>query len=200
MNSSDETFLVVLNFEPILRSISDRQLVEFCEINETWHFELTKDGELEIRPLPGASHSLINVRLMALFTNWVQEDGTGIAFGGLTGFRLPNGALRAPDVAWVKREKWEALSREERKQFAPFSPDFVIELRSWLDDLDRLQAKMQEYIDNGAQLGWLIDPRKKKVYVYRPGVPVEDLDQPETLSGEPLLRGFVLPLAKLWRE
>jgi Uma2 family endonuclease len=200
MKSSDELYPVVLHFEPVVRGISDRQLLEFCEINELWHFELTKDGDLEILPLPGADHSQINARLTALFGNWVEEDGTGVAFGTQTGFRLPNGALRAPDLAWVKREKWDALSKKERKRFAPFSPDLVVELRSWLDDLNRLQAKMQEYIDNGAQLGWLIDPRKKKVYVYRPGVPVEELDEPETLGGEPLLQGFVLPVAGLWQK
>ncbi|MGH9839268.1 MAG: Uma2 family endonuclease [Blastocatellia bacterium] len=200
MNPSDEIQPVVLRFQPVLRQISERALLEFCEVNETWQFELTSDGDLEILPLPGAAHGQTNAKLIVHVGIWAEEDGTGIPFGPLTGFRLPNGALRAPDIAWVMHERWEALSEEEREGFVPFCPDFVIELRSYFDGIERLQAKMHEYIENGTQLGWLIDPRKKKVYVYRPDLSVEELDEPETLSGAPLLKGFVLPMAKFWQK
>jgi Uma2 family endonuclease len=114
------------------------------------------------------------------------------------GFTLPNGAVRSPDVSWIRKERWEALTEREQKSFAPICPDFVVELRSKTDSLKTLQGKLEEYIENGAQLGWLIDPLKKKVYVYRPSVAVEVLDNPQNVSGEPLLRGFVLDVQKLW--
>ena len=129
------------------------------------------------------------------FGTWAEADGTGIGFDSSGGFRLPNKAKRSPDVAWVKRERWEALSPKERKRFAPLCPDFVVELRSETDRLNKLQDKMQEYIDNGAQLGWLIDPIEKKVHVYRPDAPVEILDNPAEVFGDPLLSGFTLKLA-----
>jgi Uma2 family endonuclease len=138
--------------------------------------------------------------LTRLFGNWAEEDGAGEYFDSSRGFILPNGAERSPDVAWVKKERWAALSKNKREKFAPLCPDFVIELRSPFDRLKPLQAKMAEYIENGAQLGWLIDPYKRKVYVYRPDAPVERLDAPERVSGEPLLPGFVLPLAQFWQS
>ena len=111
---------------------------------------------------------------------------------------MPNGAIRSPDVAWVSRARLNALAPEKRKKFFQIAPDFVIELRSGSDALTDLQAKMVEYMDNGVQLGWLIDTRRKRVYVYRPGTAVETLDQPTSVSGEPLLRGFTLQLADIW--
>ncbi len=189
----------VLHFTPIIEKIGDRRFLEFCNLNEEWRFEVTSEGDLEIMLPAGGETGRDNAWLIAKCVNWAEEDGTGICFDSNTMIRLPNGAKRSPDVFWVRLERWEAVPKKERKKIALLCPDFVVELRSWSDRLNRLKAKMQEYIDNGAQLGWLIDPRKKKVYVYRPGVPVEELDEPETLSGEPLLKGFVLPVAKLWR-
>jgi Uma2 family endonuclease len=113
-------------------------------------------------------------------------------------FRLPNGAKRSPDLAWVRKERWEALSKEERRKFPPLCPDFVVELRSPSDSLQFLQSKMEEYIENGAQLGWLIDPFERKVHVYRPQSPVEVLEDPESVSGDPVLPGFTLDVRALW--
>jgi Uma2 family endonuclease len=130
----------------------------------------------------------------------VETNGTGVGFDSSTGFTLPNGAKRSPDLAWVKRERWEALSVEQRRQFPPLCPDFVVELRSPSDALATVQAKLQEYLDNGAHLGWLIDPREKKVYIYRPQTPVACVDDPQTVSGEPVLPGFVLELKRVWNS
>jgi len=195
-----DLFPVVLRFAPILRRISDDDFFNFCVINERWKLELTKDGDLVIMMPAGGETGRRNFKLIGAFSMWVEADGSGEGFDSNTGFVLPNGAERSPDMAWVKKERWEALSREQREKFVPLCPDFVVELRSPTDRLKPLRKKMGEYLENGAQLGWLIDPRKKKVYVYRPGVPVEELNEPETLSGEPLLRGFVLPVAKLWQK
>ncbi len=190
----------VLHFKPVIKKMSDREFFEFCDLNEGWNFEVTSEGDLEIMLPAGAETGRSNAWLITALGVWAEADGTGVYFDSNTMIKLPNGAKRSPDMFWVKLERWEAIPKKERKKIPVLCPDFVVELRSWSDRLKRLKAKMQEYIDNGAQLGWLIDPRKKKVYVYRPGLPVEELDEPETLSGEPLLRGFVLPLAKLWQK
>lgn len=190
----------VLHFKPIIEKISDRRFLEFCNLNEEWRFEVTSEGDLEIMLPTGGETGNRNAWLTRVFGFWAEADGTGLDFDSSTMFKLPNNAQRSPDGAWVKRERWEALSAKEREEFPPICPDFIIELRSRFDRLKKLKAKMQEYIDNGAQLGWLIDPRNKKVYVYRPGVPIEELDEPEMLSGEPLLKGFILPVSKLWRK
>jgi len=113
-------------------------------------------------------------------------------------FTLPNGAKRSPDASWIRRERWEALSEAQQEGIGPLCPDFVVELCSPSDRLPVLQEKMQEYIDNGARLGWLIDPLERRVYIYRPGQPIEQLADPATLSGDPVLPGFVLPVGELW--
>ena len=135
-----------------------------------------------------------NFILTARFGAWAEKDDTGVGFESSAGFTLPNGAKRSPDVSWMRRERWEALSEQQKDEFARLCPDFVVELRSKSDRLKKLQKKLEEYILNGAQLGWLIDPLEKKVHLYRPGAPVEILDQPKEISGEPLLKGFVLKL------
>ncbi|HEX8999157.1 MAG TPA: Uma2 family endonuclease, partial [Blastocatellia bacterium] len=124
-----------------------------------------------------------------------EADGSGIAFDSSTGYTLPNGAKRSPDVSWIRLARWEALTEEEQNEFAPICPDFAVELRSKSDRLKPLQEKMEEYILNGAELGWLIDPIEKQVHVYRPDLPIQVLDRPTELSGEPLLKGFLLRLA-----
>jgi Uma2 family endonuclease len=142
----------------------------------------------------------VNFKLTGAFYRWVEADGTGVGFDASTGFMLPNGATRSPDLAWVKRERWEALTAEQRKGFASLCPDFVLELRSPSDALATVQATMQEYLDNGAQLGWLIDPLEKSVYIYRPQTPAECLDNPQTISGDPVLPGFVLEPGRVWNS
>ena len=139
-----------------------------------------------------------NFILTGLFSVWVERDGTGLGFDSSSGFALPNGAKRSPDLAWVKRSRWERLTDEEREEFPPLCPDFVVELRSRSDALEALQSKMRESLANGAQLGWLIDPQQRRVYVYRPGEEVMCLENPETFPGDPVLPGFVRDVQRLW--
>ncbi|MFT3744245.1 MAG: Uma2 family endonuclease [Pyrinomonadaceae bacterium] len=139
-----------------------------------------------------------NFNLTVAFGNWSKKDDTGQGFDSSTGFRLPNGAKRSPDLSWMKFEKWNAVPRPKRKKFAPVCPDFVVELRSETDTLKKLQAKMEEYIDNGASLGWLIDATTRKVYVYRPNSEVQILNDPVEVSGGELLKDFVLTMKDIW--
>jgi len=178
--------------------LTDEQFAQLCRANPELRLELTAKQELVITPPAGSETGRCNGRITYLLIAWAKKDGTGISFDSSTGFTLPNGAIRSPDASWVKREKWEALSKDQREGFAPLCPDFVIELRSRTDLLSDLQARLQEYIDNGARLGWLIDPRDKRVYVYRPGQSVEVWDDPVSVSGDPVLLGFELPMSELW--
>lgn len=178
--------------------LTEEQFVRLCQENPDLRLELTAKGELVIMPPAGSETGHRNSTLTLRLAGWAETDDTGLAFDSSTGFTLPNGAIRSPDASWVRREKWNALSKEQREGFALLCPDFVVELRSPTDRLSVLQEKMQEYIDNGARLGWLIDPVDKKVYVYRPGQPLESLDNPTTLSGDPVLPGFVLQVHELW--
>jgi Uma2 family endonuclease len=133
-----------------------------------------------------------------MFYRWCVADGRGLGFSSSTGFRLPNGAVRSPDLAWVERSQWEGLSQEDREKFPPICPPFVVEIRSTTDSLEDLQDKMDEYLANGTQLGWLVDPAQRRVYVYRPDAEVVCLREPATISGDPLLAGFHLELEKIW--
>lgn len=196
----EEADPVVLDFVPILPRLRGDDFFRFCQANDRWVLELTKEGKLIIMMPAGGESGRRNFKLSGIFYSWVEENGTGEGFDSSTGFILPNGAERAPGLAWVKKERWEALTRKDREQFAPLCPDFVVEIRSYTDRLKTLQAKMEEYLENGAQLGWLIDPYKRKVYVYRPDAPMQRLDQPDRVSGDPVLPGFVLPVAKLWQD
>lgn len=189
---------LVMRSSPTLRQMSDQEFFEFCQSNRDWRIEQSSTGDIIIMPPTGGETGRRNFTLIGLFSVWVERDGTGIGFDSSTAFTLPNGAKRAPDLAWVKRERWEALTMQERAVFPPLCPDFVVELRSQSDTLPVLQAKMEEYLANGALLGWLIDPLEKKVYIYRPQQKVRCLDDPETISGEPVLPGFVLDPTRLW--
>jgi Uma2 family endonuclease len=190
---------LVMRSSPTLRQMSDQEFFEFCQLNRDWHIEQTREGDIIIMPPTGGETGRRNFTLIGHFSVWVEKDGTGIGFDSSTAFILPNGAKRAPDLAWLKRERWEALTRPEREAFPPLCPDFVVELRSPSDLLATLQAKMEEYLANGAALGWLIDPLEKQVYVYRPDLEMLCLNNPDTISGEPVLPGFVLEVQRLWR-
>ena len=192
-----ETLPLVLRLAPVIE-MSDRQFFELCQLNRDLRIERTSQGDLVLMPPTGSETGRMNFELAVLFGQWVRADGSGVGFDSSTGFTLPNGAKRSPDLAWVKRSRWQGLTQQQREEFAPLCPDFVLELRSPSDALEHVQAKMREYLDNGAQLGWLIDPIERKVYVYRPQAPVECLDNPQTVSGDPLLPGFVLELGKVW--
>jgi Uma2 family endonuclease len=190
---------LILRLAPVVE-MSDEQFFALCQLNRDLRIERTSQGDLVIMPPTGGETGRTNFKLTQVFGNWVDADGTGVGFDSSTGFTLPNGAKRSPDLAWVRRSRWEALTQQQREQFPPLCPDFVLELRSPSDALATVQAKMQEYLDNGAQLGWLIDPIEKKVYVYRPQAPVECLDNPQTVSGDPLLPAFVLELGRIWNS
>jgi Uma2 family endonuclease len=193
-----QTSPLVLRLLPVIK-VSDRQFIELCQLNRDLRIERTKEGDLVIMPPSFSETGRQNFTLTALFGQWVRADGAGVGFDSSTGFTLPNGAVRSPDLAWVRRPRWEALTQEQREEaFSPLCPDFVLELRSLSDPLRYVQAKMEEYMDNGAQLGWLIDPIEKKVYVYRPQALIEILDNPRTVSGDPVLPGFVLELEPVW--
>ena len=179
--------------------LTDQQLEKISTDNGDLQLELTAKGELVIMPPANSLGGRKEGRLFARVDAWAEVEGSGIAFGPSAGFRLPDGALRAPDVAWILNERWDALSEEEQNSYAPCCPDFVLELRSSRNDsLPNLQRKMEEYLDNGARLGWLIDPINKQVQVYRPGEAVIILDEPETVSGDPVLPGFVLNVQEIW--
>ena len=195
----DNYFLpIVLDFRDVLEKISDDEFENFCRHNPDVEIELTKEGGLVIMPPTGGETGIRNFTLIGIFFNWLEKDKSGVGFDSSTVFKLPNGAKRSPDLAWIKNERWNALSAEERKKFPPLCPDFVVELRSPSDSLVNLQNKMQEYIENGASLGWLIDPMTQTVYVYRPNTDAEILENPESVSGEPLLANFSLEMKKIW--
>ncbi|KAF3885811.1 MULTISPECIES: Uma2 family endonuclease [Nostocales] len=183
---------------PSIKSMTVEQFYEFCQANRDLRIERNVSGEVIIMPPAFSDTGNRNFKIAVQLGNWAEQDGTGESFDSSAGFTLPNGATRSPDASWIKLERWNALSEEQKASFAPICPDFVIELRSKSDTLNELQSKMQEYIDNGASLGWLIDRKNRKVYTYRPNQEPEILDNPETVSGEPVLPGFVLRMAKIW--
>ena len=189
---------IVLHLGPMRGKLDDHEFFEFCQLNPEWRIERTSAGDLVIMAPTGGLTGSQNFTLTGLFSRWVEEDGTGIGFDSSTGFTLPNGAKRSPDLAWIKRERWEALTEAEREEFPPLCPDFVVELRSRSDSPTSLQAKMEEYVENGAELGWLIDSQERTVYIYRPRTAVQRVAEPTTVSGEPLLAGFRLEVQRLW--
>jgi Uma2 family endonuclease len=189
---------LVLHFGSFFGKLSDEELMEFFTLNDHLRIELNSEGDLIIMPPTGGETGVRNFELIGNFWAWSKKDGSGKGFDSSTVFSLPNGARRSPDLAWVLNERWEKLSKSDRAKFPPICPDFVVELRSPSDSLDFLREKMEEYVANGAQLGWLIDPFERKVYVCRPGAGAEVLEDPETISGEPLLRGFTLDVRALW--
>jgi len=183
---------------PAQMSLSLEQFRELCRANPDLRIERSATGVIMIMPPTFSDSGNRNFNLNVQLGVWAEQDGTGLGFDSSTGFTLPNGAIRSPDAAWVRRERWEALSAEQKASFAPICPDFVVELRSASDRLNTLQDKMQEYLDNGASLGWLIDRPDHVVYVYQRDRPVQVLENPETLSGDPELPGLTLRLEKIW--
>jgi Uma2 family endonuclease len=149
-------------------------------------------------PPAGSKTGKRNFNLIRQLASWAEKDGTGLGFDSSTGFTLPDTPVRSPDASWVRREKWEALSEGEQEAFAPLCPGFVIELRSRWNTLKAQQEKIQAYLDNGTQLAWFIDPRNRRIYIYRPAEEVEVLTDAATVSADPILNGFVLQLTELW--
>lgn len=182
--------------------VTPEQFEQLAYAEQLARMELTKDGELIVMSPTGGEAGRKNRRLTQQIGNWTDRDGTGEAFDSSTVFILPNGARRSPDVSWIKLDKWNVLTLKEKQGFPPIVPDFIIELVSPSDLKNQrykdLQAKMQEYINNGVQLGWLIEPEAKTVEIYRIGNPVEILKNPQTLSGENILPGFILNLNEIF--
>ena len=188
---------LTVNFNSII-DLTDEQFFQLCQVNENLRFERTATGELIIMPPAGGETSNRNGKLTQQLFNWADADGTGVAFDSSGGFKLPNGADRSPDAAWLKLEHWDTLTSEQKVRFIPMSPDFVIELLSPSDSLRVAQDKMNEYRDNGTRLGWLINQESRQVEIYRPSQEVEVLQSPATLSGETILCGFILNLQPIW--
>lgn len=188
---------VTLQIPPALK-FTDDEFLQIIAANKDLRLELSAQGELVIMSPTGGETGDRNLELEGQIWYWKRQNNLGKAFDSSTGFKLPNGATRSPDVSWIPIEKWNALTPEQRKKFLPLCPDFVIELLSESDDLEDTQAKMREYIDNGLRLGWLINPKDKQVEIYRPNQATEVLQSPRTLSGEDVLPGFILDLQPIF--
>ncbi len=203
MNRTMQLIYPESGFQPIDLSqfwhqVNEADFVEFCRRNPDMRIEMSKDGDIIIMPPTNTETGRKNFDLIVDFGVWAKKDKTGIAFDSSTGFTLPNDARRSPDLAWVRKEKWDALSKEEKRRFARLVPDFVVELRSETDSLKDLQNKMLEYVESGVLLGWLIDPQERKVHVYSHEKAVETLDNPEWVSGESVIEGFILDLENIF--
>jgi Uma2 family endonuclease len=195
------TFLVDPEFLPATLTshpMTDEEFGEFCSDHPDLSFEMTAEGELIVMAPTYTMSGVRNLRVAVRLGVWAEADGRGIACDSSTGFVLPNGARRSPDASWTLKSRVEQMGAEERGKFWHLCPDFVIEIKSVTDRLRMVRAKMTEYMENGAQLGWLIDPEAKSVSVYRPGADVETITEIETVTGEGPVAGFVLDLGPVW--
>ena len=199
ITESAESEPFVIKFKP-LTHMDDERFAEFCALNDDLRVERTAKGEIVLMPPTHGDTGNRNADITTDLGIWTRADDTGRFYDSSTGFCLPNGALRAPDASWISNFRLEALTQEERSGFYSICPDFVIELRSSSDGLSMLQDKMQEYMDNGARLGWLIDPISdpRRVHIYRPQAEARILYEPDEISGEPELPGFTLGLRRIW--
>lgn len=186
-----------INFDTVTE-IDDDQFYQLCRHNPELNLERNDKGEIIIMPPTGGETGKFNSELNAEFVIWNRQHKLGVIFDSSTCFKLPKGSNRSPDVAFIKQERWNKLTEEEKAKFPPIAPDFVGELRSKTDSLKQIQEKMQEYMDNGVKLGWLINPEKKQVEIYRQGQEKEVLDHPQTLYGEDILPNFILDLSIIW--
>lgn len=187
-----------LNVDLTSLRLTHQQFQQICRDNPDLRLELTSSGGLIVMPPAGSRTGHRNANLTQQLVAWAKKDGTGMAFDSSAGFTLPDESILSPDASWVIRERWEVLTEDEREGFAPLCPDFVIELRSRWNTLKAQQDKMQEYLNNGTQLAWFIDPRNRCNYIYRQGEEVEVLTDAATVSADPILPGFELQLTELW--
>jgi Uma2 family endonuclease len=187
---------ISFSLKPLL-DLTDEAFHKLCQSNPQVKFERTATGELVVMSPTGGESGQRNADITIDLGLWNRQAQLGVTFDSSTGFKLPNGAERSPDASWVRSDRWKSLTPEQRRKFPPLAPDFVVELRSASDDLEPLQQKMQEYIDNGVRLGWLINPQDQHVEIYRPGRSVEILQSPKSLSGEDVLPGFTLDLSRI---
>ncbi len=187
-----------INFNAIAK-ITDDQFYELCRENPDVKFERNAQGKIIIMAPTGGETGSCNSEINADFVIWNRQTKLGICFDSSTCFKLPSGANRSPDVSWIKQERWDALTPEQKQKFPPISPDFVLELMSPTDSLKDTQDKMQEYMNNQVKLGWLINRKTRRVEIYRQGQEIEVLESPTQLSGEDILPGFVLNLQTVWK-
>lgn len=172
---------------------------QFARQNEGLKTEMSTDGELIVYSPTGGSAGYSNTKFIRFLDEWAEADDAGVVFNSSTLFVLPNGARRSPDASWVAKSRWEALSKEDQDKPVPFAPDFALEILSPTDSLTETQAKMEEYQASGVGLGWLVDPKTRRVYIYRAGTAdPEILDDPLSLSGDPDLAGFVLDMNRVF--
>ncbi|MEG4487242.1 Uma2 family endonuclease [Microcoleus sp. D2_18a_B4] len=188
---------ITLNLNSLIKLTSE-QFYQLCEENPELRLERNAKGELIVMPPTGGETGRSNSKFNLQIGLWNEQTQLGEAFDSSTGFTLPNKADRSPDASWVEKSRWEALTPQQREKFIPLCPDFAVEILSPTDSLKKTQEKMQEYMENGCRLGWLINRKKREVEIYRPGQDVEVLQSPLTLSGENVLPGFVLNLQKIW--
>ncbi len=181
----------ILDLKPLIKLTSEN-FYQLCQFNPDLPLELSRNGELIIMSPVGGETGNRESKLNFQVSLWNNKTQLGLVFSSSTVFNLPNGGNRSPDVAWIKKERWESLTLEQRQKFPPICPDFVIELRSPSDRLKPLQEKMQEYLDAGIRLGWLINPQDNNVEIYRPNQSVEIFNLPVSLSGEDVLPDFNL--------
>jgi Uma2 family endonuclease len=186
-----------LNLDSVIE-LTDDQFYKLCRNNPDLKFERNAHGELIVMPPTGGETGRRNTNLIIDVGNWNRRTQLGQVFDSSTCFKLPNGADRSPDVSWIRQDRWDALTLEQKEKFPPICPDFAIELMSPSDTLKTVQAKMQEYVDNGLQLGWLLNRKDRQVEIYRSDQTVESLRSPMSLSGETILPGFVLDLGFIW--
>ncbi|MBD2081155.1 Uma2 family endonuclease [Leptolyngbya sp. FACHB-17] len=189
--------LSAFDLKPVI-DLTDEQFYQLCRANPDVKFERDATGKILIMSPSGGTTGNRNFEIAAEFGIWNRQAQLGVCFDSSTGFKLPNGATRAPDVAWIERSRWDALTPEQQEKFPPIAPDFVLELMFPSDTLEETQAKLREYIENGVRLGWLIDRKTRHVEIYRSDQSVEVLDNPTSLEGENVLPGFVLNLAIVW--
>ncbi len=187
----------VLQFSPFIE-MDDAQFFEFCQANRDVRIERNSQGDIIIMPPTGWETGNKNAEITIQLGIWAKQDGRGKSADSSTGYILPNGATISPAASWILKERLEKVSPAKRRKFLPIAPDFVIELRSQSDSLQKLKDKMQEYIENGVSLGWLIDATRRKIYVYSSNNEIEILENPTEISGEPILQGFVLNLKEIW--
>jgi len=188
---------ITLRLKPAIK-MTDDEFFALCQLNRDLRLERNAEGDIKVMPPTGGETGNRNAEITGQLVIWTKQDGTGAAFDSSTGFKLPNGADRSPDAAWVQKSRLAVLTQEEKEKFLPLCPDFVIELLSPSDELEEIQAKMNEYVENGSRLGWLLDPKSRRVYVYRPSASVVVIEGPEEVSGDPEHPGFVLNLREIW--
>lgn len=185
---TDTTARLVLDVRSL--RLTDDQFLRLCSDNSDFRFEMTASGELIVLPPPGLKTQQRNARIIQRLANWADEDGAGVCFAADAGVTLPNGAKRGPDAAWMLLERWNRITREQQEKLPTICPDFVLELRSPSDRIRDVQEKMEEYMANGARLGWLLDPFENCAFIYQPGQPPKRIENPTFLMGDPVLPGF----------